>query len=94
MGNDKRILLCVYIGFALFNISGQTICSPFHKIMYKGTNHLSADELNTFRIKYRHLKVVIIDEISMVCNMTLSFIDTRLHQLTGCFWWFKHYCCW
>ena len=52
--------------------------------MYKGTyNHLSADELNTFRIKYRHLKVVIIDETSMVGNMTLSFIDTRLQQLTG-----------
>ena len=43
-----------------YNISGQTICSAFHKKMYKGTyNHLSADELNTFRIKYRHLKVVI-----------------------------------
>ena len=51
--------------------------------MYKGTNHLSADELNAFKIKYRHLKVVIYDEISMVGNMTLSFIDTRLQQLTG-----------
>ena len=50
--------------------------------MYKGTTHLSADELSTFRMKYRHLKVVIIDEISMVGNMTLSFIDTRLQQLT------------
>ena len=27
--------------------------------------------------------MVIIDEISMVGNMTLSFIDTRLQQLTG-----------
>ena len=54
-----------------------------HKKIYKGTNHLSSDELNTFRIKYRHLKVVIIDEISMVGNMTLSFVDTRLQQLTG-----------
>ena len=82
--DDKIILLCAYMGFAAFNISGQTICSAFHKKMYKGTyNHLSADELNTFRIKYRHLKVVIIDEISMVGNMTLSFIDTRLQQLTG-----------
>ena len=52
--------------------------------MYKGTyNHLSADELNTFGIKYRHLKVVITDEISMVGNKMLSFIDTRLQQLTG-----------
>ena len=82
--DDKRILLCAYMGFAAFNISGQTICSAFHRKMYqKGTNHLAADELNTFRIKYRHLKVIIIDEISMVGNMTLSFIDTRLQQLMG-----------
>ena len=81
--DDKRILLCAYMGFAAFNISGQTICSAFHKKIYKGTHHLSADELNTFRIKYRHLKVVIIDKISMVGNKMLSFIDTRLQQLTG-----------
>ena len=71
------------MGFAAFNISGQSICSAFHKKMYKGTDHLSGDELNSFRIKYRHLKVVIIGEISMVGNMTLSFIDTRLQQMTG-----------
>ena len=81
--DDKGILLCAYMGFAAFKISGQTICSAFHKKLYKGTNHLSADELNTFRIKYIHLKVVIIDEISMVGNKMLSFIDTRLQQLTG-----------
>ena len=81
--DEIKILLCAYMGFAAFNISGQTICSAFHKKMYQGTNLLSADELNTFRIKYRHLKVVIIDEISMVGNITLSFIDTRLQQLTG-----------
>ena len=63
-------------------ISGQTICSAFHKKIYQGTNHLSADELNTFGIKYRHLKIIIIDGISMVGNNTLSFIGTRLQQLT------------
>ena len=82
--DDKRILLCAYMGFAAFNISGQTICSAFHRKMFqKSSNHLSADELNTFRIKYRHLKVVIIDEISMVGNKTLNFINTRLQQLMG-----------
>ena len=71
------------MGFAAFNISGQTICSAFHKKIYQGTDVLSADELNTFRIKYRQLKVIIIDEISMVGNQTLSFLNTRLQQLTG-----------
>ena len=81
--DDIRILLCAYMGFAAFNISGQTLCPAFHKKIYQGINLLSADELNTFIIKYRHHKVVIIDEISMVGNRTLSFIDTRLQQLTG-----------
>ena len=81
--DDIKILLCAYMGFASFNISGQTIRLAFHKKIYQGTNLLSADELNTFRIKYRHLKIVIIDEISIVGNRTLSFIDTRLQQLTG-----------
>ena len=80
--DDIRILLCAYMGFAAFSISGQTIYSAFHKKIYQDTNLLSADELNTFRIKYRHLKVVIIDEILMVGNQTLSFINTRLQQLT------------
>ena len=78
------------MGFAAFIIIGQTSCSAFHKKMYKGINHISADDLNTFRIKYRHLKVVIFDGISMVGNMTLSLINTRLHlyQLKpfGVFW--------
>ena len=80
---DIRILLCAYMGIAAFNIGGQTICSAFHKKMYQTNQIMSADELNTFRIKYRHLKVIIIDKISMVGTRTLNFIDTRLQQLTG-----------
>ena len=48
--DDIRILICAYNGFSAFNTSSQTICSAFHKKIYHGTNHLSADELNTFRI--------------------------------------------
>ena len=29
--DDIRILLCAYMGFAAFDIMGQTICSAFHK---------------------------------------------------------------
>ena len=50
--DDIRILLCAYMGFAAFNISGQTICSAFHKKMYQGTNLLLADELNTGKLRY------------------------------------------
>ena len=68
---------------AAFNIGGNTICSAFHKKMYQTDQRMSADQLNTLMIKYKHLKVVIIDEISMVGKMTFDFIDTRLQQLTG-----------
>ena len=81
--DDIRVLLCAYMGTAAFNIGGNTICSAFHKKMYQTDQRMSADQLNTFRIKYKHLKVVIIDEISVVGKKTFDFIDTRLQQLTG-----------
>ena len=80
---DIRVLLCAYMGTTAFNIGGNTICSAFHKKMYQTDQRMSADQLNTFRIKYKHLKVVIIDEISMVGKKTFDFIDTRLQQLAG-----------
>ena len=81
--DDIRVLLCAYTGKAAYNINGVTIASAFLKKFKQGTDLLSADELNTFRVKYRHLKVIIIDEISMVGTNTLTFLDTRLQQLTG-----------
>ncbi|MCG8076810.1 MAG: AAA family ATPase [Candidatus Thiodiazotropha taylori] len=81
--DDIRILLCAYTGKAAYNINGVTIASAFLKKFKQANELLSADELNTFRVKYRHLKLIIIDEISMVGTSTLSFLDTRLQQLTG-----------
>ena len=81
--DDIRVLLCAYTGKAAYNINGVTIASAFLKKFKQGSDLLSADELNTFRVKYRHLKVIIIDEISMVGTNTLTFLDTRLQQLTG-----------
>ena len=80
--DDTRVLLCAYMGTVAFNIGGNTICSPFYKKMYQSNQMMSADELNTFRIKYKHLKVVIIDEISMVGKRIFDFIYTRLQQLS------------
>ena len=70
--DDTRVLLCANMGTADFNIGGNTICSALQKKMFQTNQIMSADELNTFRIKYRHLKVVIIDEISMVGKRNLT----------------------
>ena len=74
--NDIRVLLCVYMGTAAFSTGGNTICSAFHKKMCLANQVMLAYQLNTFKIKYKYLKVVIIDGISMVGKKTLDFIDT------------------
>lgn len=38
---------------------------------------MSVDELNLFRIKYRNLLVVIVDEILMVGNNMFIFLNER-----------------
>ena len=70
--DDIRIILCAYMGTAAFNIGGNTICSAFHKKIYQIDQRMSADQLNAFRKKYKHLKVVIIDEISTVQELIVG----------------------
>ena len=79
--DDTRILLCAYTGKAAFNIGGQTIASAFHQKINQRQQNMHCDELNTFRTKYRNLSDVIIDEISMVGNGKLEFINNRLQLL-------------
>ena len=81
--DDIRVLLCAYTGKAAFNINGSTICSAFKQKYKQSDQTLTCDNLNTFRCKYKDLSVVIIDEISMVSNAMLSFINQRLQELTG-----------
>uniref|UniRef100_A0A8C4NJN1 ATP-dependent DNA helicase n=1 Tax=Eptatretus burgeri TaxID=7764 RepID=A0A8C4NJN1_EPTBU len=44
---------------------------------------LDSDSLNTLRTQLGHVKLVIIDEISMVGNKMLNFIHKRLQEITG-----------
>ncbi|XP_060603693.1 uncharacterized protein LOC132756597 [Ruditapes philippinarum] len=81
--DDIRVLLCAYTGKAAFNINGSTISSAFKQKYKQSDQTLTCDSLNTFRSKYRDLSVVIIDEISMVSNTMMSFINQRLQELKG-----------
>ncbi|XP_061193259.1 uncharacterized protein LOC133201473 [Saccostrea echinata] len=81
--DDIRILLCAFTGKAAYNIGGATIASAFHQKINQSQQSLHCDELNTFRRKYQNLKLIIIDEISMVGNRSLALIDSRLQLLTG-----------
>ena len=55
----------------------------FHQKFKQANQTLTCDTLNTFRSKCKSLSVEVIDEISMVGNTLLSFIDQRLQVLTG-----------
>ena len=81
--DEIRILLCAFTGKAAYNIRGSTISSAFMERFKQANQVLGCDQLNSFRSKFRNLAVVIIDEISMVSNRKLSFIDQRLQSLTG-----------
>ncbi|KAJ8042548.1 ATP-dependent DNA helicase PIF1 [Holothuria leucospilota] len=80
--DDVTVLLVAFTGTAAFNINGQTIHSAFSifstSLPYKP---FGQDELNTLRIKYRSLQLLIIDEISMVDQNMLMYIHARLQQI-------------
>ncbi|XP_072042907.1 uncharacterized protein [Amphiura filiformis] len=83
--DDITVQLVAHLGTAAFNISGQTICTAL-KIAPKSPNEytpLGENSLNTLRVKYQHLQLLIIDEISMVSTTQLSYIHGRLQQIKG-----------
>ena len=84
--NDIRILLCAPTGKAAYNINGTTLHSAFHLPVSQGFSHykaLDSEKLNTLQAKYRHLSILMIDEVSMVGNDMFNFINLRLHQIKG-----------
>ena len=81
---DILCLVCAPTGTAAFNVSGMTIHSTFLiPINMRQYRKLGADSLNTLRNQLANLKVVIIDEISMVGADILYHIHRRLEEITG-----------
>ncbi|XP_060571280.1 uncharacterized protein LOC132729522 [Ruditapes philippinarum] len=84
--NTQKLLLCAPTGKAAHNIGGSTIHSSFcipanQSFQFKP---LDMQQLNTMRALYRDLKVIIIDEISMVGRGMLNYINLRLQEIKGC----------
>ncbi len=79
---DCKILLCAPTGKATYNINGLTYHSA---LKFQANNsdyrNSSCDVLNTLQCKYRNLKVLIIDEVSMLGNKMLKNINLRLQDI-------------
>jgi len=85
--DDPKVLLSSPTGKAAFLINGQTIHSLFRIPANQGYTEyrpLTSDKLNALQCQLRHVKLLIIDEISMVGNRMFSLIDQRLQQIKGC----------
>ena len=75
-----KILLCAPTGKAAYNIEGQTTFSafflPINRSEYSFLDNYPSI-LNTFRVKYKNLKLLIIYEISMIVSQgwTIKLMD-------------------
>ncbi|XP_071855380.1 uncharacterized protein [Apostichopus japonicus] len=72
-------------GKAAYGIKGMTIHSALQIPASQGFHYkaLIADKLNSLQVKYHRLKIIFIDEISMVGNGMFKYIDQRLQQIMG-----------
>ena len=82
--NKPTVLLLAPAGIAAINIDGNTINSGLAISKNIFGDHLGPlfDERKTsLRIKLSRLKLIIIDEVSMVSNMLLKYIHDRLKEI-------------
>ena len=97
MWKDKpesvRCALAAPTGLAAFNIDGVTV----HRLFQLPIEHdsktstylaLPKESLKVMRNGFKHLKLIIIDEISMLSSLSLAYIHLRLQELFGGDQWF------
>ena len=84
--DEIKVLLCAPTGKAAFNIKGSTLHSAFHIRPHQSLKYtaLSDHEFNNLHNRFRNLKVVFIDEISMVGKNMFNYINLRLQEIMRC----------
>ena len=84
---DVHVLVCAPTGAAAYNIAGQTCHSafllPLHKKRDDDYLSLSMEKLSTMKETLGNVKLIVIDEISMVGADTLLTIHRRLCEMKG-----------
>ena len=83
--DELKVMKVVPTGKAAFNIGGNTLHSAFQIPANQGFQYtvLDSDRLYTMRNTYRKLKVLFIDDISMVGSGLFNFLNQRLQHIMG-----------
>ena len=68
-------------GKAATNIDGITVHKAFNLF---GIDTLARRTLSALQLKYKYLKIIILDEISMIDFNTLKRLDTNLRDIMDC----------
>ena len=88
-----RCALAAPTGLAAFNIDGVTV----HRLFQLPIEHdsktstywpLPKESLKIMRNGFRHVKLIVINEVSMLSSLTLAYIHLRLEELFGGDQWF------
>ena len=75
--DNVKVVKTAPIGKAAFNINGNTLHSAFKIPANRGFEYcaLDSDRLNTIRTLLKNLKLIFIDEISMVGSGMFNFLN-------------------
>jgi len=80
-------LLAAPTGIAAFNVGGSTLHHLFSlKVERRGANKyssLSQGQLSTMKQAFKGVKLLIVDEISMMSSRVFDQVNTRLNQIMG-----------
>ena len=82
--NNTRTLKLAPTGMAAYHIGGNTIYSALNVNLNRSNlKPLTSDVLNSLQVKHMNLKVVFIDEISMVGYELFKKLEQRLWEIMG-----------
>ncbi|CAF4666955.1 unnamed protein product, partial [Rotaria socialis] len=83
--NEIHTLITAFTGAAAVNVGGVTIHSAFGigTQFQSLNNQLSSDKLNSYRCKLQSLKLLFVDEVSLIQSNLWGAMHSRLTQIIG-----------
>ena len=83
--DEIHTLITAFTGAAVVNVGGVTIHSAFGiGTQFNSINgHLSCDKLNSYRCRLHSLKLLFVDEVSLIQSSLWGAMHSRLTQIVG-----------